>query len=290
MANTLFSDVMLSEAVKFFDRKTSIFGNFVTHEFEWELRGKASVVSVPVMANIVLTGQDITAGATIQTLGTWPWAPIALSPSTLTLENLTLKKFAPYRTSFTEFELRHGKVAIESVVGKNVAGAKDDLLDDYIRDLILVDKVASIPAANKINSGAPVTIIVSNVFSEIGKMFVALDKQKAKWQRVLVVSSATADMIVQSKLLINSDMPYKDVMNGYLWEYRKCKIYQSTGLDASNEMIMFVDWCINAVIETYGSKSKEWDDGFYLSFFTEIVYWWDIFTPNLVKVAINYCA
>jgi hypothetical protein len=34
MANTLFSDVMLSEAVKFFDRKTSIFGNFVTHEFE----------------------------------------------------------------------------------------------------------------------------------------------------------------------------------------------------------------------------------------------------------------
>jgi hypothetical protein len=103
-----------------------------------------------------------------------------LSPSTLTLENLTLKKFAPYRTSFTEFELRHGKVAIESVVGENVAGAKDDLLDDYIRDLILVDKVASIPTANKINSASPVTITVSNVFTEIGKMFVALDKQKAK--------------------------------------------------------------------------------------------------------------
>ena len=74
-------------------------------------------------------------------LWTGPGQAITASSVALSLEPLALTKYAPYRTQLTEFEIKHSKVAIEMVIAENLAEAESRLMDDFVRDLILVDSL-----------------------------------------------------------------------------------------------------------------------------------------------------
>lgn len=75
-------------------------------------------------------------------------------------------------------------------IGKNLASAKDVLLDNYARDLILVDKIASIPAGNKINlPGTPIAIATGTIVEVPGKSVIALDTNFASENRVCMVGA-----------------------------------------------------------------------------------------------------
>lgn len=286
---TLFSDNILTKEVKRLNTQKAVFMNFVTREYEWELKGKNSIVFVPVISNITLTGSNITWANWMQ-LWTWPGQAITASPTVLSLEPLTLSKYAPYRTQLTDFEIKHSKVAIEMTIADNLTNAEQVLMDNFVRDLILVDKIASIPAANKINSASPVTITVSNVVEEFWKMSIALDKTNTWENRVLFVSPATADLFFQAKLLANVDAAYSEVQKNYLATYRNTKIVMSNALTASNEMIMMEVWAVNAVAEYYALESRDGADWKYTNLISEMVYGWTIFSTNLPKIAVNYCA
>lgn len=68
MSSPTFSDNILNKEVRRLRQAKNVFMNFVSRDYEGELQGKASIVFVPVMSNIVLTGVSIT-GASGMTLG-----------------------------------------------------------------------------------------------------------------------------------------------------------------------------------------------------------------------------
>ena len=69
MASPVFSDNILKAEVRRLSLQNSSFAKYISTEYQGEIQGKASIVFVPVMTNIVLTGIDIT-GASGMTLGT----------------------------------------------------------------------------------------------------------------------------------------------------------------------------------------------------------------------------
>ncbi len=288
MASPTFSDVVLNREVKRLRQQKSTFLNFFSRDYEWELQGRNSVVFVPVMSNITLTGSNIT-GTSNNTLGTWPGQAITNSSSSFSLEALALGKYSSYRESLTQFQVKHSKIRLEMAIADNLSTAEWVILDNYCRDLILVDKIASIPTANKINSAAPVTLTVSNVVSEFSKMVVALDQQNAPENRVLFISPSTAGLYFQANLLGNTDTWLSQIQKGYLATYRGVKIVQTNALTASNEMIMMVEGSANVVAEYYALESRDATDGKYFNLIYELVYGGNIFSTNAVNIAVNYC-
>lgn len=287
MATPVFSDNILRREVKSLAQQKSSFAKYINTEYSGELQGKASIVFVPVMSNIVLTGSNII-GASGMTLGTGPGQSITPSNSTFALEPIKLSKYAPYLEKITDFQMKHSKVPLELTIGQNLAVAKDVLLDNFVRDLILVDKIASIPAANKINSAGPIAAATGTVIEVFGKCTVALDKQNAGLDRVCFVSAEVADVYQRAQLLTNTDLWAEMLQAGYLGKYRGTPIVYSAALNASNEMVMMEKGSVHAVVEDYGTKSKDGVDGNFFNVFTEIVYGGEIFSTNLVKVAVAY--
>ena len=287
MASPIFSDNILRSEVRRLSQQKSSFAPYVSTEYQGELQGRASIVFVPVMTNIVLTGSSIT-GASGMTLGTGPGQSITPSSSTFSLEPLTLSKYAPYLEKITDFQAKHSKVPLELAIGKNLAQAKDVLMDNFARDLILVDKIASIAAANKINSGSPIAIATATIVQVFGQLTVALDNTFTSQDRVCFVGSALKDAYLRAQLLTNTEMGNKMLQEGYLGMYSGTPIIYSAALNASNEMIMMEKNCVNVVSEDYGTKSMEGTDGNFRNVFTEIVYGGNIFTTNLTKVAVGY--
>ncbi len=287
MASPVFSDNVFKSEVRRLNQQKSSFAPYLSTEYQGELQGRASIVFVPVMTNIVLTWLSIT-GASGMTLGTGPGQSITPSNTTLSLEPLTLSKYAPYLEKITDFQSRHSKVPLELAIGKNLAQAKDVLMDNYARDLILVDKIASIAAANKINSGAPIAIATSSIVQVFGQLTVALDETYTSQDRVCVVGSRLKDAYLRAQLLTNTELGNGMLQEGYLGMYSSTPIIYSAALNASNEMIMMEKGCVNVVTEDYGTKSMEGIDGNFKNVFTEIVYGGNIFTTNLTKVAVAY--
>ena len=287
MASPVFSDNILKAEVRRLSQQNSSFAKYISTEYQGEIQGKASIVFVPVMTNIVLTGVAI-AGASGMTLGTWPGQSIAPSNTTLSLEPLTLSKYAPYLEKITDFQAKHSTVPLEIAIGKNLASAKDVLLDNYARDLILVDKIASIPAGNKINSGAPIAIATGTIVEAFGKSVIALDTNFASENRVCMVGATLKDAWLRSNLLTGTQTGIENFNKGYLGMYGSTPIVYSAALNASNAMIMMEVGSVNVVSEDYGTKSMEGTDGNFRNVFTEIVYGGNIFTTNLVKVSVSY--
>lgn len=174
-------------------------------------------------------------------------------------------------------------------IADNLTTAEGILMDTYVRDLILVDKVAAIPTANKINVSVPITISTSNVIAAFSAMVVQLDIQNATDDRVLFISPATAGVYFQSGLLVNTDDGLSQIQKGYLATYRGVKIIQTNALTASNEMIMMQVGSVNVVSERYALETRDGVDGKYFNLIQELVYGGNIFTTNLVNVVINYC-
>lgn len=287
MASPVFSDNILKSEVRRLSQQKSSFAPYLSTEYQGELQGRASIVFVPVMTNIVLTGVAIT-GASGMTLGVGPGQSITPSNTTLSLEPLILSKYAPYLEKITDFQAKHSKVPLEMAIGKNLAQAKDVLMDNFARDLILVDKIASIAAANKINSGAPIAIATSTITQVFGQLTVALDETYTSQDRVCLVGSRLKDAYLRAQLLTNTEMGNGMLQEGYLGQYSGTPIVYSAALNASNEMILMEKGCVNVVSEDYGTKSMEGIDGNFKNVFTEIVYGGNIFTTNLTKVAVGY--
>ena len=290
MASPTFSDVILNKEVRRLRQRKSKFLNFVNTEYEGELLGKNSVVFVPVMTNITRTSSNIT-GTANNTLGTWPGQAIANSSSTFALEPMSLSKYSPYREELTEFQMKHSKIGLEMEIAKNLAASEDVLLDAFVRDLVLVDLIGTIPAANKINSASPVTLTIGNVIGEFAKMVTALDNQEAAEEgRVLFISPAVSELFFQANLFANTDAGLAQIQSGYMGTYQGVAIVKTTSLTASKEMIMMVDKSINIARDYYSLETRNGTDGKYMNLITELVYGGTIFTTNAVNIVVNYVA
>lgn len=284
-----FADNIVKREVSRLRQQKTVFLPFTNQDASVEILGKVAIAYFPVMTNITLAASAIS-GTSGTTIGTGPGQAITNSPTTFSVEPLKLEKYAPYRTTFTDFDIKHSKVPLEMSLADNLTTAEGVIIDNYVRDVILVDKVATIPAANKVNSGAPITLSTSNVIAAFSDLVVALDKQNTPQEgRVLFISPAAAGIFFQANLFASTDSGLDQIQKGYLGSYRGVKILQTNALTASNEMIMMATGAVHFAFETYALETVGATDGKYNNFIYELVYGGTVLTTNATNIAINYC-
>ena len=293
MANTIIAPQIFSkETLRNLDREVILLAS-TNRGYEWDIKQAWDTVRVQTLPTIAFTASSVSGAGTCATsaVGTWPWGVITASDFTITLESLIVDKYTEKRVTITDHEATQSNLALTSKVASRFAEGMGTLLDDQVRDQILVTQVADIPAANKINSASPVVLTATNVYGEIMKLRSALKKQNVKTTNMeLYVSVDVESVLLQSDFLVGSDAGATVMKTGFLGTVGGIPVYTTTALDASNEMIMMAKGSVNAVIQITKLKVMEADDGFYTNVLATIVWGMKIFWENAKAIAINYVA
>lgn len=292
MANTIITPAIFAkEVIRNRDRK-NVFLVHTNRDYEWEIKTAWDVVRVQTLPTLSFTAQSITGAwdITNSDVGTGPGGTISATDFTITLENLVINKYSPLRVTLTKHQITQSNLSLEEKVASRFAEAEARLLDEQVRDQILVTQVADIPAANKINSSTPVTLTKTNVFEEIEKMRVALAEQNVDANLKLFVSPSAQSLLLQSWILDNSDKWLDVRFKGYIGMISGVEVYVTNALTVSKEMIMMAEWAVNMVVQLNDYKVMEATDGFYFNMLAEIVWGLKIFGENAKAIAINYVA
>ncbi len=292
MSNLIITpQIFAKEVIRNRDRK-NVFAVHTNRDYEWEIKKAGDTVRVQTLPTLNFTAQSITGAGdfTNSDVGTGPGWVISASDFQITLENLVINKYSPLRVTLTKHEMTQSNLDLTSKVAARFAEAEARLIDEQVRDQILVTQVADIPAANKINSGSPVTLTKTNVFEEIEKMRVALAEQNVTDSLCLFVSPSAQSLLLQSGILDNSDLGLETRFKGYIGMISGVKVYVTNALTASKEMIMMAEGAVNLVVQLNEYKVTEATDGFYFNILAELVWGLKIFGENAKAVSINYVA
>lgn len=291
MTNTIFAPKFFAnETIRNLDRETVLLGA-TNRDYEGELSRAGDSVRVQTLPTLTFTASSITGAGdmTGAEVGTGPGGAITASDFAITLENLVIDKYTEKLVKITDHEVKQSNLSLEEKVAMRFAEGLGTLVDDQVRDQILVTQVADIPAANKINSVTPVALDSTNVYAEIMKLRTALKKQNVKVSNMeLYVSTDVESVLLQSDFVKGSDAGVGIMRTGYIGTVGGVPVYSTTALDASNEMIMMAKGSVNAVLQMVQSKAMEGTDGFYTNVMSTAIWGMKIFGENAKAIAINY--
>ena len=278
MANTIITkDLLQKEVIRVRDRKT-VFLPYVNQDYTGELRQSGDTVSVQILPTLAFSAG--TAGA-----------DITATDFTITSENLVIDQVQQLAVRVTEKEITQSNLSLVEKVGGRIAEAEGRLIDDAIMNQILVVQVADIPAANKLDSGAPATITKTNVYEKITDLSEALDNQNVgNDMRVLFVAPFVKKFLKQSGILDASDLGLETRYKGYIGMIDGVKVVTTTALNASKEMIMMESGAVNMVIQLDQFKITEAEKGFAKNILAEDIYGLKIFGENAKAISIQYVA
>lgn len=167
------------------------------------------------------------------------------------------------------------------------------MLDDAVVTQILTTQIASIPAANKLDSGAPITLSASNVYASVVNLRKALRKYNVpvSQMRLFVGTDAEGFLLQSSQFVSGANDSYNEVVkNGRIGMIAGVPVYVTTALDSSKEMIMMAEGAVNCVIQVSDTKVTDGTDGFYTNVMAQLIYGMKIFGENLNACAVQYCA
>lgn len=292
MANTIITPAIFSkELIRNLDRKV-VFVSHTDRAYEWDLRQAGDTVRVQTLPTLTFTASAITGAGDVTNadVGTGPGGAITASDFAITLENLVVNKYTNKLVRLTDHEMVQSNLSLEEKVAGRFAEGVARLFDNEVRDQVLVTQVADIPAANKINSATPVTLTKTNIFEEIEKMRVALMDQNVEDNLCLFVSPSAQSLLLQSGILDNSDLGLETRFKGYIGMISGVKVYVSTALTASKEMIMMQEGAVNMVVQVNKTKVVDGTDGFYTNILVEAIYGLKIFAEKAKSISINYVA
>jgi len=290
MANTIITPAIFAkEVIRNRDQK-NVFLVHTNRDYEGEIKKAGDTVRVQTLPTLTFTAAAIVGAGDVTNsdVGTGPGGVITATDFAITLENLVIDKYSPLRVTLSKHQITQSNISLESAVAGRFSEAEARLLDTQVRDQILVTQVANIPAANKINSGAPIALTKTNVFEEIEKMRVALAEQNVTDNLCLFVSPSAQSLLLQSSVLDNSDTGVATRFKGYIGMISGVKVYVTNSLTASKEMIMMAEGAVNMVVQLNDYKVTEATDGFYYNILAEIVWGLKIFGENAKAIAINY--
>lgn len=293
MGNLIITPQIFSkEVIRNLDREVILLGH-TNRAYEWEIKKAGDTVRVQTLPTLTFTASTITWAwdFTNSDVGTWPGGVITASDFAITIENLIINKYTEKRVTLTSLEMTQSNLTLEEKVSSRFAEGMGTLMDNEVRDQILVTQVANIPAANKINSASPVTLTVANIHTEVMALRTALKKQNVKVSNMrLFVGTDAEALLLQSDYFKGSDFGGELLTNGAIGRIGWVPVYSTTALDASKEMIMMAEGAVNAVVQITETKVTEANDGFYTNVLAQIVWGMKIFGENTKAIAINYVA
>lgn len=278
MANTVIEPTLFSkEVIRNRDIK-NVFYKYTNSDYTGELRQAGDTVSVQTLPTLSFTSG--TAGA-------------AITPTdfTITEENLVIDTVKQLSVRITAKEKVQSNLELTMAVASRFAEAEARLFDEAVRDQILVTQVADIPAANKLNSGAPITLTPALAYTTILNLSEALDNQNVEESgRIAFVSPNFANNLMQSGFLDASDTGLNTRFKGYVGMVNGVKIVKTNALSASKEVIMMQEGAVNMVVQLNNYDVRKGTDGFYENLIAEVIYGLKIFGENAKAIAIQYIA
>lgn len=291
--NTAFTgSVFKKEVIRNLDRKTILLAA-TNRAYEGDIKTRGDSVRVQTLPTITFTASSITGAGDFANadIGTGPGGVITASDFALTLENLIVDKYSEKRLVISDFEARQSVVDLETGLAGRFAQGLALLMDNEVRDQILTVQKDDIPAANKINSGAPVTLTKDNVYEEMMKVRSALRKQNVMVEDMeFYVGVDVEALLLQSSFLSGSGTAENVLRSGYIGQVGGVPVFVTTALDASKEIIGMKKGSVNAVVQVIETKMTEGTDGFYKNLLAQTVYGMKIFGENAKAIAINYVA
>ena len=279
MANTIINPTIFAlEVVRNRDIK-NVFYKYTNSAFTGELKKAWDTVTVQTLPTLSFT------------VGGTAGAAITASDFTITSENLVINKVAQLSVTLKDIEMVQSNLSLEEKVAERFSEAEARLFDETVRDQILVTQVADIPAANKLDSGAPITLTPALAYSSILDLSTALDVQNVgEDNRVAFVSPDYANNLMQSGFLDASDTGLNVRFKWYIGLVNGVKIVKTNALTASKEVIMMEDGAVNMVAQLNQYDVRKAADGFYENLIAEVIYGLKIFGENAKAIAIQYVA
>ena len=278
MANTIIIPTLFAkEVIRKRDIK-NVFYKYTNKEYTGELKSAWNTVTVQTLPTLSFTTG--TAGD-----------PITASNFTITSENLVINTTKSLLIVLKDVEMTQSNLSLEERVAERFAEAEARLFDEAVRDQILVVQVADIPAANKLDSGAPITLTPALAYTSILNLSEALDNQNvSEDSRVAFVSPNFSNNLMQSGFLDASDVGLGVRFKGYMGMVNGVKIVKTNALTASKEVIMMAEWAVNMVVQLNQYDVRKGTDGFYENLLAEVIYGLKIFWENAKSIAVQYVA
>lgn len=278
MANTIIIPTIFSkEVIRNRDIK-NVFYKYTNSDYTGELRMAWDTVTVQTLPTLTFTTGGVA------------WAAIAATNFVITSENLVINTVGQLNIRVTEAEKTQSNLDLTMKIAERMAEAEAKLFDAAVRDQILVTQVADIPAANKLDSGAPITLTPALAYTSILALTEALANQNVTDNLVAFVSPKYATNLKQSGFLDSSDLGLDMRLKGYVGMVDGVKIVKTNALTASKEVIMMAEWAVNMVVQLNNFKEADGTDGFYSNILAEVIYWLKIFGENAKAIAIQYVA
>ena len=278
MANTVIEPTIFSkEVIRNRDIK-NVFYKYTNSDYTGELRQAGDTVTVQTLPTLSFASG--TAGAAI-----------SATNFTITAENLVIDQTEQLLVTVTNKEMTQSNLELTMAVAGRFAEAEARLFDEAVRDQILVTQVADIPAANKLDSGAPITLTPALAYTSILDLSEALDNQNVDEEgRICFVSPNFANNLMQSGFLDASDTGLETRFKGFVGMVNGVKIVKTNALTASKEVIMLKEGAVNMVVQLNNFDVRKGDNGFYENVMAEVIYGLRIFGENAKAIAIQYVA
>lgn len=288
MANTIITpNIFTKETLRNLDREVILLAS-TNRGYEWDVKQAGDTVRVQTLPTITFTASTVTGAGdfTNGDVGTGPGGAITASDFTITLENLIIDKYTEKRVVITKHEATQSNLALTSKVASRFAEGMGTLMDDQVRDQILVTQVGDLPAANDITEAAARSS--TNIYGYILDMRTALKSQNVKVSNMeLYVPVSAEAWLLQSDFLSGSDAGATVMKTGFLGMVGWVPTYSTTALDASDHMIMMAKGSVNAVIQITDLKVTDATDGFYENVLATIVWGMKIFGENAKAICIS---
>jgi len=257
MANTITMETMLLKEIMRHLRQSAIILPHANTKYEGELKKQGDTVTVQTVPTVTWT-----TGAT-------PWEDIAITDMTMTKENFQVTKTAVIGYKIKDIEKVRANIDIVSELAKEIAIGRGDLLD---LEVISNYNDANVPAANKLHSGAAVTLTPANIYSYLEEMSVQLDTQNVQSEgRMLFVKPAIASLIRQAPEFDGTREGLEKRINGFVGKMSAFTIVK-TNTAISDHMVAFDDKSIFLAAQMTDFKITESADGFYAKLLWEITY------------------
>ena len=277
MANTVIEPTIFSkEVIRNRDIK-NVFYKYTNSDYTGELRQAGDTVTVQTLPTLSFASG--TAGAAI-----------SATNFTITAENLVIDQTEQLLVTVTNKEMTQSNLELTMAVAGRFAEAEARLFDEAVRDQILVTQVADIPAANKLDSGAPISLTPALAYTSILDLSEALDNQNVDEGRICFVSPNFANNLMQSGFLDASDTGLETRFKGFVGMVNGVKIVKTNALTASKEVIMLKEGAVNMVVQLNNFDVRKGDNGFYENVMAEVIYGLKIFGENAKAIAIQYVA
>ena len=278
MANTIDSNVIAKILVREYERPiTREFKviPFANRKYEGDLKQKWDTVRVPFIK--LKSGWNTSVTDSIRDI---PASDLEIGEHSMVIEQYYDIRFKISDKQLSELgeDLWTTTEVVRQI--KNLAQEKQE---DYFVNKVIT--TTEIPTENKITwitwglNGA-------NIFAEIMKISTALSKQNVpERDRIIFINAETASILIQAKILDNTDVWLKARSEGVLWKIAWMTIVQSNAIP-DNKIIGYQDKAANFVEKLNFIKVKEADSGNYYNIIGWLLFDAWLFWEAVKKVVI----